>query len=394
MIHEVIMDTREGCAMSEGYQICTRCVMDNTDPGVTFDENGVCSSCTRYLEVRALSGYRPGESERELERTVVVMKQKSGKLAYDCILGISGGVDSAYMLYTANRLGLRVLAVHVDSGWNSEMAVRNIERMCQKLGVELHTYVMDWPTMKELQRAYMLSGVANLDVPQDHLFCAAVYEMARKYRVRYILNGSNIATEGAAPPFTMQHSYRDTWHLNSIYKKHGRGRSLKKYPRLSLWRAWMGLRGVTKINLLDYVPYSKQDAIALLSREFGWEYYGGKHFESRFTKYFQSVYLPKKFGYDKRRSHLSCLVMNGEMTREEALLELSQPPYPVDQQKEDEAYILKKLEIDPEEWQRILNAPPTPDDAYFSQAKLFGVAQRLLGRRGLDRIKKSRYSVK
>ena len=380
--------------MPEEYRVCTRCVMDASDSGVTFDENGVCSFCTRYEEVKAQSGYRPGVSEKELERTVAVMKEKSRALDYDCVLGISGGVDSAYMLYIAKKLGLRVLAVHVDSGWNSEMAVRNIERMCEKLSVRLHTYVMDWPTMKELQRAYMLSGVANLDVPQDHLFCAAVYEMARKYKVKFILNGSNIATEGAAAPFSKQHSYRDTWHLNSIYRKHGRGKSLKKYPRLSLWEAWMGLPGVTKINLLNYVPYSKKEAIETLSREFGWEYYGGKHFESRFTKYFQSVYLPRKFGYDKRRSHLSCLVLNGEMTREEALDELALPPYPPEEQKEDEAYILKKLDISAEEWQRILSEPPTPDEAYFSQQKLFSLAQRLLGKKGLDRIKQKRYSVK
>lgn len=378
----------------EEHQICTRCVMDHSDPGITFDDNGVCSSCTRYVEVSALSGYRKGVSEQELERTVAVMKERSKDLDYDCILGISGGVDSAYMLHIAYQLGLRVLAVHVDSGWNSEMAVRNIEKMCQKLNVQLHTFVMDWPTMKELQRAYMLSGVANLDVPQDHLFCSAVYDMAKKYKVKYILNGSNIATEGAAPPFTMQHSYRDTWHLNSIYKKHGRGKSLHKYPRLTLWDAWMGLPGVTKINLLDYVPYAKNEAMELLTREFGWEYYGGKHFESRFTKYFQSVYLPKKFGYDKRRYHLSCLVMNHEMTREEALEELSAPPYPENEQLEDEAYILKKLDIDQDTWHKILNAPPPPDDEYFSQDKLFSLAKKILGTRGLDKMKKQRYTVK
>ncbi|MEG2207260.1 MAG: N-acetyl sugar amidotransferase [Clostridia bacterium] len=379
--------------MVDEYQVCTRCVMDTSDPGITFDENGVCSSCRRYEEVREQRGYRPGVSERELERTVSLMKEKSAKLDYDCILGISGGVDSAYMLHLAYKLGLRVLAVHVDSGWNSEIGVRNIERMCQKLNVQLHTFVMDWPTMKELQRAYLLSGVANLDVPQDHLFCAAVYHMAKKYQVKYILNGSNIATEGAAAPFSMQQSYRDTWHLNSIYKRHGRGRSLRKYPRLSIWRAWFGLHGVTKINLLDYVPYSKTEAIALLSREYGWEYYGGKHFESRFTKYFQSVYLPRKYHFDKRRSQLSCLVMNGEMTREAALQELAVPPYPVEQQREDEAYILKKLDIAPEEWAKVLSAPPTPNEAYFSQAKLFALAQRMLGKGGLDRMKKRIYSV-
>lgn len=380
--------------MAEEYRVCARCVMDNTDPGITFDEHGICSACARYVEVRDHSGYRPGVSEKELEHTVTVMKEKSKGLPYDCVLGISGGVDSAYMAYLANKLGLRVLAVHVDSGWNSEVAVRNIERMCEKLNMQLHTYVMDWPTMKELTRAYMLSGVANLDVPQDQLFCAAVFDMAKKYRVKYILNGSNIATEGATAPFSLQHSYRDTWHLKSIYKKHGRGKSLKKYPRLSLRRAYFGLPGVTKIDLLNYVPYSKKEAIETLSREFGWEYYGGKHFESRFTKYFQSVYLPKKYGYDKRRNHLSNLVMNGEITREEALEELAQPPYPAEQQREDEAYILKKLEIDPETWQKILNAPPVPDDAYFSQAKLMAFVHRLFGSKRMDSIKKKIYSVK
>lgn len=376
------------------YQVCTRCVMDSSDPGIIFDEEGVCNSCKRYVEVRAHSGYRPGVSEKELEHTVATMKEQSRDLDYDCVLGISGGVDSAYMAYMASKLGLRVLAVHVDSGWNSEIAVRNIERMCEKLGIQLHTYVMDWPTMKELTRAYMLSGVANLDVPQDHLFCAAVFDIAKQYKVKYILNGSNIATEGAAPPFTLQHSYRDTWHLNSIYRKHGRGKSLKKYPRLSLRRAWFGLPGVTKIDLLNYIPYSKKDAMDTLTREFGWEYYGGKHFESRFTKYFQSVYLPKKYGYDKRRYHLSCLVMNGEMTRDEALKELSEPPYSPEQQREDEEYILKKLDIAPETWQKILNAPPTPDDDYFSQAKLMAFIHKVFGEKRMDAIKKRIYSVK
>ncbi len=380
--------------MAEEYRICTRCVIDSSDPGVTFDEEGRCSSCTRYEDVKAISGYRPGESEKELEHTVAVMKENSKNLPYDCILGISGGVDSAYMAYLANKLGLRVLAVHVDSGWNTPVAEENIRRMCEKLGMQLHTYTVDWPAMKELTRAYMLSGVANIDVPQDHLFCSAIFEMAKKYKVKYILNGSNIATEGAAAPFSLQHTYRDSWHLRSIYKKHGRGQSIKKYPMLSLWRSWFGLPGVTKINLLNYVPYSKTEAMETLSREFGWEYYGGKHFESVFTRYFQAVYLPRKFGYDKRRSHLSCLVMNGEMTREEALRELEAPACNPEQMAADEKQILEKLEIDPSEWQRILNAPPTPNEAYFSQQKLLDLAKRLMGQKKLDQVKKKIYTVK
>lgn len=380
--------------MVQKYQVCKRCVTDTTDPGVTFDAEGICSSCRRYEEVRAQRGYREGISEKELEHTIEVIKETCKDLPYDCLIGVSGGVDSAYMLYLAHKLGLRILAVHVDSGWNTKLAEENIQRLCGKLGIELHVWKMDWPTMKELQRAYMLSGVANLDVPQDHLFCSAVFEMARKYQIKYIFNGSNIATEGAASPFSLQHSYRDTWHMHSIYKKHGRGASLEKYPFLSLREAWFGLKGVTKINLLDMIPYSKKEAIELLNREFGWEYYGGKHYESVLTRYLQGVCQPIKFGFDKRRFHLSCLVMNGEMTRQEALAELELPTYPVAQQKADEQYILDKLEIAPDEWQKLLQAPPTPDNDYFSQQKLFDTVRKILGKERLDAIRKKLYSVK
>ena len=369
--------------MSWGFttmpEICTRCVMDTSDPAIIFDEEGVCSCCRRYDEQKALRGYRAGESEKELEPLVTQIKAEGKGKEFDCIIGISGGVDSAYLAYTAHKLGLRMLAVHVDTGWNSEIAVRNIERLCDKLSLQLHTIVVDWPTMKELQRAYLLSGLANLDVPQDHLLVAAVYRFARQYGVRYVLNGTNIATEGAASPFSRQISCMDFWHIRSVYRKWGRGKSLRKYDHLSLVQARWKFTAIQQVNLLNYVPYAKKDAIETLSREFGWEYYGGKHFESRFTKWFQSVYLPRKFGYDKRRYHLSCLVNNGEMTREEALAELAQPPYPEEQMREDEEYILKKLDISPDQWAKVMSEPPVPNEAYFSQEKIIRLAEKLLG---------------
>jgi N-acetyl sugar amidotransferase len=368
-------------------RVCTRCVMDDSDSGITFDERGICNVCTRYLEQKELRGYRPGTSDETLKQLVAQIKKAGEGREFDCVLGLSGGVDSSYMAYVAHQHGLRVLAVHVDTGWNSEMAVRNIERVCNGLGYELHTIVMDWPTMKELMRAYMFSGLANLDVPQDHLFCAAVYRFAKEYGVKYLLNGSNLATEGASPPFSAQHSYRDFWEIKSVYRKHGRGKSLKKFIRLSLREAWFGVPGVVKMNLLDYVPYTKKDAIRLLTEKFGWEYYGGKHFESRFTKWFQSAYLPQKFGYDKRRYHLSCLVLNGEMTREEALKELEQTPYPAGEMAEDEAYILKKMDIAPAQWAQEMKKPPAEDGAYFSQAGLYKLAGKMLGSEGLDKVK-------
>ncbi len=368
-------------------QICTRCVMDTSDSGITFDELGHCIVCTEYMEQVKRTGYKPGASDETLKRLVAQIKKAGEGKEFDCVLGLSGGVDSSYMAYAAHQLGLRVLAVHVDTGWNSEMAVRNIERVCNGLGYELHTIVMDWPTMKELMRAYMFSGLANLDVPQDHLFAAAVYKFAKEYGVKYLLNGSNLATEGASAPFSAQHSYRDYWEMRSVYRRHGRGKSLKKYIHLSLREAWFGVPGVTKMNLLDYVPYTKAGAMQLLTDRFGWEYYGGKHFESRFTKWFQSVYLPKRFGYDKRRYHLSCLVLNGEMTREEALRELANPPYPPEEMAEDEAYILKKLDITASQWAEEMQKPPAKENAYFSQAALYKLAHRVLGSQGLARLK-------
>jgi hypothetical protein len=219
---------------------------------------------------------------------------------------------------------------------------------------------------------------------------AAGMKFARSAGITYVLNGNNLATEGASAPYSGQHTYMDFWHMRSIYKKHGRGMSLKKYPHLSFWEARWKFPGIVKVDLLNHVPYSKQMAMEVLEREFGWQYYGGKHLESRLTRYLQSVYQPRKCGYDKRRYHLSCLVMNGEMTREEALRELSCPAYPVEEQQADEAYILEKLEIDPAEWKRILEAPPTPNENYFSQEKLIRFARRLLGKKTVQAIQRQK----
>ncbi len=371
-------------------QVCTRCVMDTSDPGITFDELGHCNTCNAYVKARDERGYRPGKSEEELAKIVEKIKQDGKDKPYDVILGISGGVDSAYMAYLADQLKLRVLAVHVDTGWNNEIAVKNIQKMCQKLNLDLHTIVIDWPTMKELQRAYMLSGVANIDVPQDHALMTAVMRFAQQYKINYVLNGNNLATEGASSPYSAQQTYMDFWHIRSIYRRHGRGKSLRKYPHLSFLEARWKFPTITKIDILNYVPYSKTEAIKVLHEQFGWEYYGGKHFESIFTRYYQSVYQPRKFGYDKRRFHLSCLIMNGEMTREEALDELSRPPYPVEMQKEDERYILEKLDIDSDTWQRILSAPPTPNENYFSQEKVINFAKKLLGKKRVESIRRQK----
>lgn len=354
------------------YQICKRCVMDtSSEPTITFDENGVCWHCNNYIKIVNQHKRNIPDKQAELMRIVDEMKKAGDNKEYDCVLGISGGIDSAYLAYMAKSLGLRVLAVHVDAGWNSEIAVSNIEKLCKALGIELHTIVVDWKTMKELQRAYLFSGLPNCDVPQDHAFCSGVYEYASKYGIKYMLSGSNYATE-ALLPTVYGYDAMDYTNLKDVYKKNGRGIvSLKKYPHMGLLKYFkMTYLDVKSVKLLDLIDYSKTEAIELLHDRFGWEYYGGKHFESRFTKWFQGYFLKAKWGYDKKRAHISCLVNNDEMTREEALIAMADnTDYPPEQIEEDTEYILKKLDISKDEFKEILNGPKLTEDAYKTNKK-------------------------
>ncbi len=353
------------------YQICTNCVMDTSDPDIVFDDNGVCSNC-REFNKRTKPYLNRRNKEQELREIVRKIKRNGKNKKYDCILGISGGIDSAYLAYLAHSLQLRVLAVHVDAGWNSEIAVNNIEKMCKKLGYDLHTIVIDWPTMKELQRAFMFSGVSNLDIPQDHVFIAATYHLARKYKIRYILSGGNLATEGIFP-HGWEHSALDYTFIKDVYRKNKRNNmSLKRYPHINtvdyIVYTYLGL--FKFVRLLDYIDYSKAEAIATLEKEFDWQYYGGKHFESRFTKFFQSYYTPRKFNYDKRRAHLSSLIVNGEISREDALKEMENPnAYPEEEMIADRDYILRKLNISLEEWNNIMDAPCKTTKDYRNNEK-------------------------
>ena len=365
--------------MKKDYRICTRCVMDNVAaPEITFDDAGVCCYCHEYDKNAKIFGYGGAETDKRLKELVAKMKRDGEGKEYDCILGISGGVDSAYMAYIASKLGLRILAVHVDAGWNSEVAVANIQKMCKKLNLDLHTIVVDWPAMKELQRAYMFSGLPNLDVPQDHAFLAGVFQYAKENNIKYMLNGSNLATEGILPP-TFGHAFIDYKHIKSVYKKKGRGKKIfNKYPHFTLGQYYAFQKKVKRVNLLNYVPYSKKMAIEVLHREFDWEYYGGKHFESRFTKFFQSYYLPQKFNFDKKRAHLSSLIVGGEMSREEALRELEDDSaYPMEQMLEDKDYIIKKLDISQEEWEEIMNTSPVADNEYRGNMWLIHMLTRI-----------------
>lgn len=353
-------------------QVCKNCLMDNTDPLITFNEKGICNHCQEYKELNEKFGYNPNKSPEQLKTIVEKMKKTGRGKEYDCVIGISGGVDSSYLLHVAHGLGLRILAVHVDAGWNTDTAVNNIHKICNKLGIVLHTIIIDWPTMKELQRAYMFSGLPNLDIPQDHAFIAAVYKYTLKHKIKYMLNGSNLATEGILPN-SWGYANTDFVSIKSVYKKHrrtGSKRSLRKYPHFGILKYVYYTRTVERIKLLNLIPYTKKDAIKTLSEKYDWVYYGGKHFESRFTKFFQSHYLPVKYGYDKRLAHLSSLIVGGEMSREDAMKEFNNPNfYPIETMEDDRDYILKKLDITLSEWEKIMSAPNKSEDNYKSNKR-------------------------
>lgn len=368
------------------YQICNRCIMDtNSDPLIKFDKQGVCNHCHGFDAVVSKLPQTDEERTFVFNKLVSDMKEHGKGKEFDCVLGISGGVDSAYLAYIAKKAGLRILAVHVDAGWNTDIAVENIKKLCSKLEIELHTIVVDWNTMKELQRAYLFSGLPNLDVPQDHAFLAGTYKFAKKYGIDYMLNGSNHQTEGILPP-NYGYAAIDYRNIKDVYKKCGRGRvSLKKYPKMSLFTYSLMYLGKTRrVNLLNYVPYSKKMAIELLHREFDWNYYGGKHFESRFTKFFQSYYLPKKFGYEKKRAHISSLIVGGEISREEGLRDMADDSgYTEHQMIEDRDYILKKLDISIYEWDAMMAADNKTEDDYKNNKKLMRQMQAIKKKLGI-----------
>jgi N-acetyl sugar amidotransferase len=333
--------------------------MDTSDPEIIFDESGVCNYCRDFTA--AYPSYQPDSAvadERLLLPALEEIKARGKDKEYDCIVGLSGGVDSSYVAYLAKIHGLRPLCVHFDSGWNSELAVKNIENIVNTLGFDLHTYVCDWRDMKDLQLSFFKAGVANCDIPQDHAFTAGLYETADKYDIRYLINGHNVATEFVMP---MEWGYtsHDLTHIKSIQRKFG-SRKIRNLPTYSAYRKFIRykyLKPIRVLNILNYIPYVKTEVKKFLQSNLGWRDYGGKHYESRFTRFFQAYYLPTKFGFDKRKAHLSSLVITGQMTREQAQEELNAALYGKQELREDMDYIARKLGITLDEFKAILSQP-------------------------------------
>lgn len=341
------------------YQMCTRCVMDTTDPLITFDDEGVCSHCHDF-ETNFRPHWKPTpEGERELRALIQTIKDDGRDRPYDCILGLSGGVDSSYLAVKVVEWGLRPLVVHVDAGWNSELAVRNIEQIVSKLGLDLVTHVVDWEDMKELHLAFLRSHVANQDIPQDHAFFAALYGYAVKSNIKYVISGTNHATESILPK-AWGYDAMDATHLKAIHRRFGQ-KPLRHFPIISFFRYFIYfpyIRGMQVVAPLNYIPYNKKLAIDYLEKNYGWRYYGGKHYESRWTRFYQAHYLPAKFGYDKRKAHLASLIVSGQLTRDEALSELEKPLYTGNELAEDKAFVAKKLGLSVEQLEDFTRKPP------------------------------------
>lgn len=364
------------------YQMCTRCCMDTTDPEIVFDQDGVCNHC-HYFENNVKPNWFPDERGQVLLEKMIAEVQEYGRgKPYDSIIGISGGVDSSYLAVKVKEWGLRPLAVHVDAGWNSELAVKNIEQIVSKAGLDLITEVVDWEEIRELQLAFMRSHVANQDTPQDHAFFAGLYNYAVKEGIKYVISGSNYATESVLPQ-SWGYDSMDATHLRAIHKRFGTA-PLKTYPVVSFFDCYIyypRLKDMTVLSPLNYIPYSKQAAIDHLEKNYGWRYYGGKHYESRWTRFFQAHYLPTKFNYDKRKAHLASLVVTGEMTRDQAIEELKKPLYTDNELAEDKAFVAKKLGISVEELDELTHAPPKHYTDYPNHQrymKLLYGADRLL----------------
>lgn len=334
--------------------------MDTSDSKISFDSRGWCDYCNNYYE-SILPNWHPNEEgARLLQPQIDAIKEEGRGKPHDCIIGISGGVDSSYLAYIAKkRFGLRPLLFHVDAGWNSQQSVNNIEKLVDGLELDLHTEVIDWPEFQDLQLAFFRAQVPHLDTPQDLAFFGALYNYAAKNGIKYILTGSNNSTECVKEPSEWAYFATDMWQLRDIHGRFGK-RELKTFPLVDMLTYkvyYRFVKGVRVVKPLDYVPYRKEEAMQLLADKFGWQRYPHKHYESRFTRFYEGYWLPKKFGFDKRRAHFSSLILTEQMTRDEALKRLAEPPYDPELAEQDFEYVATKLDISVQELRDIMAGP-------------------------------------
>jgi N-acetyl sugar amidotransferase len=352
--------------------------MDTTAPDIVFDQDGNCNYCSKFIETHS-KHIAPDEAQRKkrLNSLAEIVKQSGRGKKYDCIVGLSGGVDSSWALVQAIKLGLRPLAVHMDSGWNSELAQNNISNIVSKLGVDLHTHVINWPEIRGLMNAFFDADVIDVEVLYDNAMLAVNYQLAAKYGLKYILAGTNIATEGIDIPKSWNWYKSDKRNIKGISKQFG-GPTLKTFPVISTFDTarYVLLNRIHWISFLDYLDYKKFEAIEVLKKDYNYKPYLHKHYESIFTRFYQGYILPNKFGVDKRKPHLSSLIMTGALTREEALRQAAGIAYPSEKDMElDRLYFIKKMGWTENKFLDYMSRPEKPHSNYPSEVLLY---QRLL----------------
>ena len=354
--------------------------MDTTDPNIEFDEDGVCNHCRRYFQRESRYLFKGGDGQRKLRETVEEIKARGEGQQYDCVLGVSGGVDSSYVAYLAHQQGLRPYLLHLDNLWDDPRAVHNVQNIADRLGFELHNHVVDWDQYRDIQLAYLRASVVDIEAPTDHAIVALQYQVAGERGIKYLLTGSNFVSEGIMVR-TWVYSKNDLRNIKDIHRRFGTI-PIRDVPTLGLVKKlyYQHVKGIRSIPVLNYVPYIKKDVKKLLAEEVGWQDYGPKHFESTWTRFYQAHILPTKFGIDKRKCHFSTLICSGQMTRDEALKEMEKDPYAEADLQRDMAEVLEKLELTQEEFDEILRRPIRSHHDYKTDAALHGTLKWLAGR--------------
>jgi N-acetyl sugar amidotransferase len=350
----------------EKLKICTRCIVDTTTRFIDFDDNGICNYCRGYEKQALVSVDKPQEErQKEFQKLLKDIEFKGRGKKYNCVIGLSGGMDSSYLAVLVKEWGLRPLVVHFDNGWNTEVAVHNITNLVERLQYELHTYVVDWEEFKDLQIAYFKASVLDLEVPTDQLIFAILYKYAKDHGIHYILDGWNFRTEFGMPADWSATRKFDLTNLRNIHKQFGT-RKLRKFPTISdsqlYW--YKEVNDIQTLSLLNFIPFELYVAKKRLIEGFNYKPYQYKHYESIFTRFYQGYILPKKFGIDKRKAHLSTLIRSGFITREVAIEQLKQPPYSLEDQAADRSYVIKKWQLTEEEFEKYMKKPPVSHDHF------------------------------
>ena len=372
------------------YQICNNCIMDTTDPNLKFDERGWCDYCQNFYR-SILPNWNYGvDQESKILPTINKIKEDGKGKPYDCIIGISGGLDSTYVTHVAvKKFDLRPLMFHCDTGWNSRLGVSNIKKLMEGLNLDLVTDVVNWQEMKDLQRAFFKSGVSFVDTPQDLALFSAMYNFAAKENFKYVITGGNHLTESVRECLNWTYFSTDTKHVRDIHNKYGE-KKLDTFPSCDIFKYkfyYRFIKGMRIIKLLDYVSFSKQGAIEELRKQYDWEPYQQKHYESRFTKFYESFWTTTKFGYDKRRAYLSSLILSKQITRKDAIEHISTPELSEEEMNNEFEYVAKKLDFTIEEFKAILDSPNKSYKDYKNNEWLILLGSRIANALGIDNRK-------